>query len=128
MSPNSAHILLIEDNLRLARLVAMELRDVGYRVNVASSGTTGLQMALRLSPDLILLDWSLPDVDGMSVCRQLRAACYPCPIIVITSRSEQDCRSICLQSGADTYLIKPFDLDALLNRVAAYQQVCGSAA
>ncbi|MEB3356576.1 MAG: response regulator [Synechococcales bacterium] len=128
MPLNSTHILLIDDNLRLVNLLAMELRDAGYRVSVASSGTAGLQMALNLTPDLIFLDWNLPDIDGVSVCRRLRAAHYPCPIIMMTGKSEQDCRLVCLPSGADAYLVKPFDLDALLAQVAAYQHVCGCAA
>jgi DNA-binding response OmpR family regulator len=112
-------ILLIEDDKDIARLVEMHLRDEGYQVEVARDGDTGLARALAKDFDLIVLDLMLPGVDGIEICRRVRAQSASTPILMLTSRSSELDRVLGLEIGADDYLTKPFSVRELLARVKA---------
>jgi DNA-binding response OmpR family regulator len=112
-------ILIIEDDRDIARLVEMHLRDEGYQVEVARDGDTGLARALAQDFDLIVLDLMLPGVDGIDICRRVRARSASTPILMLTSRSSELDRVLGLEIGADDYLTKPFSVRELLARVKA---------
>ena len=102
-------ILLVEDAQDLARVIRRELEDAGYRVLLAADGATGLQMFRSHAPDLVILDWMLPKVDGLTVLREIRAD-SPVPVLMLTARKEEADRVIGLEVGADDYLTKPFSM------------------
>ena len=112
-------ILLIEDEQRIADFVRRGLTLEGYRVVVAYDGMAGLDAAVEHSPDLIVLDLMLPELDGLEVCRELRIAGFTMPIVMLTAKDSVPDRVAGLDAGADDYLIKPFELDELLARVRA---------
>lgn len=111
-------ILIIEDEARIAQFVERGLIYEGYRVNVARDGHTGLTVARDNPPDLVILDWMLPGLDGLEVCKRLRAA-SDVPILMLTAREDIKDRVSGLDAGADDYLIKPFSIDELMARVRA---------
>jgi DNA-binding response OmpR family regulator len=111
-------VVYIEDDARLARLTARYLETHGVRVTVASNGQEGLSEVARHSPDVILLDLMLPGIDGIEVCRQLRAR-TDAPIIMVTARGEEADRVLGLEGGADDYISKPFSSRELLARIRA---------
>lgn len=111
-------ILIIEDEARIAQFVERGLIYEGYRVNVARDGQTGLSVARDNPPDLVILDWMLPGLDGLEVCKRLRAA-SDVPILMLTARDDIKDRVAGLDAGADDYLIKPFSIDELMARVRA---------
>ncbi|KAA3614302.1 MAG: DNA-binding response regulator [Planctomycetota bacterium] len=111
-------ILLVEDDERLARLIAELLHSNGYEVQIASRGDTGLEQILQGSPDLVLLDVNLPGMDGFSVCRRVRSQ-YSGRIIMVTARGDDVDEVVGLELGADDYLAKPVNPRVLLARVAA---------
>lgn len=111
-------ILIIEDEARIAQFVERGLIYEGYRVNVAHDGLAGLQTARDNPPDLVILDWMLPGLDGLEVCKRLRAA-GDVPIIMLTAKDDVKDRVMGLDAGADDYLIKPFSIDELMARVRA---------
>ncbi|HEY9630946.1 MAG TPA: response regulator transcription factor [Coleofasciculaceae cyanobacterium] len=115
----TAHILLVEDDLKLARLVEAELGFEGYRVTVAHSGLDGLTIAREMQPDLLILDWMLPELPGIEICRRLRTTGNLVPVIMLTAKDEVSDRVAGLDAGADDYLTKPFSLEELLARVRA---------
>ncbi len=90
----------------------------GYNVETASSGASGLEIAAQRAPDLVILDILMPGVDGIQVCRQLRAA-GDTPILMLTAKDDVQDRVVGLDSGADDYVVKPFALEELLARVRA---------
>ena len=112
-------ILVIEDEPQLARLVEMHLSDAGCRVEVALMGAKGLSEASNRRFDLIILDLMLPDMDGLDVCRELRAEHDYTPILILTARSGEVDRVLGLELGADDYLTKPFSVRELVARVKA---------
>ncbi len=112
-------ILLIEDDKRLAKLVKQVLEDEHYSVDVENDGESGLEVALRAAHDLVIVDWMLPGRDGPSICRKIRAAKMTIPILMLTARGQVEDRVTGLESGADDYLIKPFDFDELIARIRA---------
>jgi DNA-binding response OmpR family regulator len=112
-------ILVIEDEPQLARLVEMHLRDAGCRVEVALTGAKGLFQASKHRFDLMVLDLMLPDMDGLDVCRELRAQRNYTPILILTARSGEVDRVLGLELGADDYLTKPFSVRELVARVKA---------
>lgn len=114
----SERILIIEDEERIARFVERGLIYEGYRVNVAHDGQTGLQIARDNPPDLVILDWMLPGIDGLEVCKRLRAA-SDVPIVMLTAKDDTKDRVTGLDAGADDYLVKPFSIDELMARVRA---------
>jgi DNA-binding response OmpR family regulator len=111
-------ILLVEDELELARIIARELKAAGYRVKHVADGETALQRFAEEPPDLVILDWMLPGVDGLQVLRRIRRS-SPVPVLMLTARGEEVDRVIGLEVGADDYLTKPFGMRELLARVRA---------
>jgi two-component system response regulator MprA len=112
------HILVIEDEASIQQLLLRGLAYEGYSVQAAGDGTEGLALARERPPDLVVLDWMLPGLDGLEVCRRLRAA-GSVPIIILTAKDEVANRVEGLDAGADDYLVKPFDFDELLARIRA---------
>ena len=113
-------ILLVEDETRLAKLMALELSEAGYDVTIASDGLRGLEQAKTLAPDVLLLDWSLPKLTGLDICAKLRTAGDAVPIIFVTSRAEDEYKAIALEAGANDYLMKPFNINALLDKISTF--------
>ncbi|MEC4813698.1 MAG: response regulator transcription factor [Scytonema sp. PMC 1069.18] len=116
----TAHILLVEDEVKLARFVELELSYEGYRVSVAHDGLTGLTAARESHPDLVILDWMLPGLSGLEICRRLRSTGDRLPIILLTAKDEVSDRVAGLDAGADDYVVKPFSVEELLARVRAH--------
>ena len=111
-------ILIIEDEARIAQFVERGLIYEGYRVNVARDGQMGLTIARDNPPDLVVLDWMLPGLDGLEVCKRLKAA-SDVPILMLTAKDDIKDRVVGLDAGADDYLVKPFAIDELMARVRA---------
>ncbi|MFC3882241.1 response regulator transcription factor [Bacillus songklensis] len=111
-------ILLIEDERNLARFIELELKYEGYGVSVVHDGRSGLELALQEEWDLILLDIMLPQLNGIEVCRRIRAVKMT-PIMMLTARDSVMDRVSGLDSGADDYLPKPFAIEELLARIRA---------
>ncbi len=111
-------ILLIEDDTRLAEMVSEYLGEAGYRVAIAAAGRAGLERLTREPYDALVLDLMLPDMDGLEVCRQLRAK-SDIPVLMLTARGEAMDRVVGLEIGADDYLAKPFEPRELLARLRA---------
>jgi len=112
------HILVIEDEERILEFIARGLKFEGYQVDTALDGHRGLEIARESMPDLIILDWMLPGMDGLDVCQRLRAA-SDVPILMLTAKDAVADRVEGLDAGADDYLVKPFDFDELLARIRA---------
>jgi DNA-binding response OmpR family regulator len=112
-------ILLVEDEPDAARLLAKGLRERAYAVDMAADGETACYQAEIADYDAIILDVLLPKQDGLAVCRQLRQSGAPVPILMLTARDAVEARIEGLDSGADDYLTKPFDLGELLARLRA---------
>ena len=117
----TAHILIVEDESALVELLRYNLEKEGYRVTVAVDGEEGLSAVEDSKPDLVILDWMLPLVSGLEVCRQIRRkpATRTLPIIMLTARSEETDRVRGLEIGADDYITKPFSPSELMARVRA---------
>ncbi len=113
-----ASILVVEDELAINDLIRAELEAEGHVVRQAHDGPTALRLVEEQTPQLVILDWMLPGLDGLSVCRQLRQN-YLMPIIMLTARSEEVDRVLGLEVGADDYLVKPFGVRELLARTRA---------
>jgi DNA-binding response OmpR family regulator len=113
-----ADILIVEDESALNDLIRTQLETEGHAVRQARDGRTALRMAEEQPPQLVILDWMLPGLDGLSVCRQLRQR-YLMPIIMLTARGEEVDRVLGLEVGADDYLVKPFSMRELLARTRA---------
>ena len=111
-------ILIIEDDEAILRFLRRGLAYEGYIVDTAGDGQAGLSMARDHPPDLVVLDWMLPGLDGLEVCRRLRAG-GPIPILMLTAKDSVHDRVQGLDAGADDYMVKPFDLDELLARIRA---------
>ncbi len=118
-SPTRTSILIIDDDPLITDLIEVSLEQEGYNVLVASSGSEGIEAAEANQPRLILLDVMLPDMDGMAVCRALRAApnTTSIPIIMLSALSSSKHRVAGLDDGADDYIAKPFHLPELLARI-----------
>ncbi|MGA8260498.1 MAG: response regulator transcription factor [Arenicellales bacterium] len=119
----SRRILVVEDNRDIAHLVRLHLRDASYRVDIVEDGAEGLARA-RGGPgggpyDLIILDLMLPQLDGLEVCRRLRAEGIHTPILMLTAKTAEVDRVLGLEVGADDYLTKPFSIHELVARVNA---------
>jgi DNA-binding response OmpR family regulator len=112
-------ILIIEDEYDIAKLVKLHLSDICDKVEIASDGITGLKMALDREWSAIVLDLRLPGMDGLEVCKQLRAKGKYTPILMLTAKSTELDRVLGLEIGADDYLTKPFSVMELVARVKA---------
>ena len=111
-------VLIIEDDSDIQRLTATILQSAGLAVKTASSGAEGIRLLQSMSPDLVLLDLGLPDMDGGDVCRQIRQASQV-PIMMVTARNEDMDKVVGLEIGADDYVTKPYNKHELLARVRA---------
>ncbi len=111
------HILIVEDEEHLAEALAHNLQFEGYATTVAHDGEEGLKLANAMQFDLILLDIMMPRLDGLEVCRRLRAAGSRVPILFLTARASEADRILGLKVGADDYIPKPFVLEELILRI-----------
>jgi two-component system response regulator MprA len=111
-----SRVLVVEDDADLARALALELAHAGYDVRVEPDGPAALRSGAEWQPNLVVLDLGLPTLDGLDVCRRLRAASWA-PILILTARGAIEDRVRGLDAGADDYVTKPFSLDELLARV-----------
>ncbi len=112
-------ILIVEDDDRIAKPLMEDLKHQGYAVDFARDGLEGWEYAQAANYDLILLDVMLPKMDGITLCKRLRAARFSTPILMLTARDTISDKVTGLDAGADDYLIKPFDLEELSARVRA---------
>jgi DNA-binding response OmpR family regulator len=113
------HILIVEDEQRLARLVARVLGEERHVVDIANDGDTGMDLALRGTYDLLILDLMLPGHSGLDICKQVRAHKLQPAILMLTARGAIEDRVAGLRIGADDYLVKPFAMEELVARVDA---------
>jgi DNA-binding response OmpR family regulator len=113
------HILVVEDERRLANLLRRVLGEERHAVDVANDGLSGFDLAGSGTYDLVILDLMLPGMDGLEICRRLRAANIQVPILMLTARGAVEDRVAGLKLGADDYLVKPFAMEELLARVGA---------
>jgi DNA-binding response OmpR family regulator len=111
-------ILLVEDAFDLAQMIIRELESLGYRVLHTDDGVNALQIHSTEQPALVILDWMLPELDGLEVLRRLRQA-SPTPVLMLTARGDETDRVVGLELGADDYLTKPFSMRELVARVRA---------
>src|SRR5689334_23154476 len=113
-----ATVLLVEDEVDLCNLIKGQLEGEGYAVVQAFDGPTALTLVEQHRPDLISLDWMLPGMDGLAICRRVRQS-HLMPILMLTARSEEIDRVLGLEVGADDYVVKPVGMRELLARVRA---------
>src|SRR5579863_8139808 len=115
------HVLVVEDEDALSALLQYNLDKEGYQVTVAADGEEALVVIDEAQPDLVVLDWMLPQVSGVEVCRRLRARpeTRNMPIIMLTARGEETDRIRGLDTGADDYIVKPFSMSELAARIRA---------
>jgi two-component system OmpR family response regulator len=118
-TPNPSKILVVEDNRKLASFLSRALSEEGYVVDLVDDGAVAVSQARSIEYALVILDWMLPSLDGVHVCRALRTAGKAVPILMLTARGEIADRISGLDAGADDFLPKPFDLSELLARVRA---------
>ena len=116
--PRNPRVLVVEDDEEIAQTLQRSLRMEGYDVRLADDGVSALDTATAFVPDLVVLDLGLPRLDGMEVAKQLRSR-DDVPILILTARDALDSRVEGLDSGADDYLVKPFDRQELLARLRA---------
>lgn len=116
--PGSGRILVVDDDPTVAEVVTGYLRRAGFTVETAADGPAALACAGRAWPDLVVLDLMLPGLDGLEVCRRLRAT-GPVPVIMLTARGDEDDRIAGLEMGADDYVTKPFSPRELVLRVSS---------
>jgi two-component system response regulator MprA len=124
------HILVVDDEPEVVSFLQRGLIYAGYSVDVAYDGESALAMARDHNPDLVVLDVMLPNIDGLEVCRRLRAGSPDLPVLMLTAKDAVPDRVVGLDAGADDYLVKPFSFDelharirALLRRVQPQQQI-----
>ncbi len=113
------HILLVDDEAELTTPLGRILQQQGYTVEVAHTGAEGQRLAQSQAYDLLILDWMLPQVSGLDICRQVRAQGNTTPVLFLTAKDTIDDRVAGLDAGGDDYLVKPFELRELLARVRA---------
>jgi DNA-binding response OmpR family regulator len=109
-------VLIVEDEIKIASLMESFLQTEGYDVLTAMEGKTALQLFSKHKPDIVILDWMLPQMNGLDICRQLRQIGSP-GIIMVTAKSEESDKIVGLEMGADDYLTKPFSLRELSARI-----------
>jgi two-component system response regulator MprA len=114
----TGRVLVVEDDVAIADVLRRALRQEGHEVQSAEDGVEALELAESFVPDLVILDLGLPKLDGVEVCRRLRAE-SDAPILILTARTDTDDRVEGLDSGADDYLVKPFERKELLARMRA---------
>ncbi len=123
----SKHVLIVEDDVDISRLLRLELEDAGYRVSCFDTGMRGLAAIREERPDLVILDLGLPDLSGAEIARRLRRT-DPTPIIILTAADDVATKVTLLNAGADDYLAKPFHVEELLARVGVQLRKHGGGA
>ena len=119
-SPACPRVLVVDDERRLTDLLRLELDVEGYVVDVADDGASGLiRSRTEPAPDLIILDWNLPDFSGIDICQRMRAGGVHTPILMLTGHDDVHDRVKALDAGVDDYLVKPFSIDELMARLRA---------
>lgn len=113
-------ILIVENEIGIAQFLKQGLEEEGYQVEFAYDGKSGLEAVLSHNPDLILLDWMLPKMNGLEVCKAIRAAGIATPIIFLTAKDTVQETIEALQSGANDYIKKPFSFEELLERIKVH--------
>jgi two-component system, OmpR family, response regulator MprA len=113
-------LLVVEDQADLAAMLVQVLDEEGFSTRVAGDGREALEEAARLTPDLVVLDVLLPGLDGLAVCRELRARGLRIPVILLTARDAVPDRVAGLEAGADDYVVKPFAFEELVARIRAH--------
>jgi two-component system OmpR family response regulator len=126
-TPTAARILVVDDEHSIVDAVATALRYEGYEVEEATSGRQALAAVAAFDPDLIVLDWMLPDVDGLEVGRRLRAQGYKTAILFLTAKDSVENKVDALRAGGDDYVTKPFSLAEVVARTQAILRRTGSA-
>jgi DNA-binding response OmpR family regulator len=116
----AARILIVEDEVKLAQFIELELQYEGYEVTTATDGFDGLSQARESTPDLLILDWMLPGISGLEICRRLRQTGSTVPVILLTAKDDISDRVEGLDAGADDYVVKPFSIEELFARVRAH--------
>ena len=113
-------ILIVDDEADVREIVAYKLGRLGYEVITASDGAAGLEAVTQLRPDLVLLDWALPELTGIEVCRRIRDGSdhADVPIILLTARTRDSDQRVGFEAGVNDYIVKPFSPNDLANRVA----------
>jgi len=126
--PNKPYILIVEDEAPLVTLLRYNLEKQGFRVEDAGDGGEALTRITEAPPDLVLLDWMLPTMSGIEVCRQIRRrpATRTLPVIMLTARAEEQDAVRGLDTGADDYITKPFSNEALIARIRALLRRSGT--
>ena len=124
-APTSRSVLVVEDEENLREALSYNLQRTGYTVLTAADGETGVEMARRDGPDLIILDLMLPGLDGMDACRIIRGQ-SDVPILMLTAKTEETDKVVGLELGADDYVSKPFSMRELMARVGALLRRAGS--
>ena len=112
-------VLVLEDDPKVARFVARVLSEEGYAVDLCANGTDAIVQGDAGVYDVVLLDWMVPEVDGLAACRELRRRGCTTPILMLTARGETRERVLGLDAGADDFLVKPFEVEELVARVKA---------
>src|SRR5512140_2459033 len=115
----SQRVLVVDDDPRILSMMRRGLSIAGYSVDLAADGDEALATARESPPDIVVLDVMLPEIDGLEVCRRLRAGNKSLPILMLTARGRVPDRVAGLDAGADDYLVKPFAFDELLARMRA---------
>ncbi|WP_010268311.1 response regulator transcription factor [Paenibacillus senegalensis] len=113
---NKSKILIIEDEAAIAEILEYGLHEEGYLTKIAHTGEAGLKVLAQFQPDLLILDWMLPDQSGLSICKEVTAT-YNIPIVMITAKSDITDKILGLEFGADDYITKPFDMREVNARV-----------
>ena len=127
-SLSKPYVLVVEDEAALATMLRYNLEKQGFRVEEATDGQEALTRISEAAPDIVLLDWMLPVMSGIEVCRQIRRrpATRDLPVIMVTARTEDQDAVRGLNTGADDYITKPFNMDALLARMRALLRRAGA--
>jgi DNA-binding response OmpR family regulator len=112
-------VLILEDDQKLARFLSRVLSEEGFAVDLCARGVDAITQAQGGLYDLIVLDWMVPETDGLTVCREIRGAGGTAPILMLTARGEIRERVMGLKAGADDYMVKPFEVDEFIARVHA---------
>ena len=116
--PNHRRILVVDDEPQITRVLRTSLSSQAYDIRVANDGETALEIMKDWTPELVITDLSMPNMDGLELCRRLRSSCQ-IPIIVLSVRGEERTKIQALDAGADDYVTKPFGIEELLARVRA---------
>lgn len=117
---SETHILIVEDELRLAEVIQKQLQESGFKADVASDGYVGKRMVESFNYDLVVLDISLPLMNGYELCKEIRKKNSKIPIIMLTALGTPDNKLIGFEAGADDYVLKPFDFRELLARINVF--------